>query len=232
MGEFLKSIIEKDLSLMCSVPSAEGKLISVVRVKHNYRKLSAHEIKKVARDIGKTEEELKKMYFFEPEVYINEDEYNKIILSAGGENFTIEFDILSKDKKVGTVSVSNIYVMSKKEIRKFIDTRPAESKCIAERICNEDFKDSKELDIVFIDNFVIEEEYQQVGLIEVTSMIETFINTGICEIEKVYIRALSMTPGNSKEKDETVLNGLQRIGYNLLDEDYLMLKKLNGRRVY
>ena len=42
----MKSIIEKDLSLMCSVHSVEGKLISVVRVKHNYRKLSAHEIKK------------------------------------------------------------------------------------------------------------------------------------------------------------------------------------------
>lgn len=229
----MKQLIEKNLSLLCSVQSSEGRVIPVIRVKHTYRKLRDNEIKKVSKDTGKTAKELKNMYIFEPEVNINRDEFDKIIFSTGGENFTIDFDILSGNEKIGRVSVSNICVRSKKAIRSYVEEKMPTSKSIAERLCTQDYKACKDLDVVVIENLVVYEEDKLMGLLETISMCETFIREGIYFIDRVYMRALSITEGKTDEKDPEMLVHLQGLGYQVVDqEEYIMLKELAEYRVY
>ena len=225
----LRNIIDKNLSIRFDTYIVDDdeneEKVKVFELKRKYLKMNSQISKELTNLFGESEESISEGYMISEERDVNHSLLEEKINEYNGD-FCFDLDILSNGKKIGYISLTRVFINSTGDVIGFIDCESPQSLDIAHYICNTDYQKVYGTHVAIYDCFVLDEEYQGVGIEkEVINILDSFLIEFEFEISKTYIKAISISSNDYSRniKSEKMLEILKDNEYTLADSNsYIM----------
>lgn len=217
--DVFNSVISKQLSIRFDSiiinDNYEEEERNIFTLKRSYEKMNPSS--KLYKFVEEREDSLSTAYIINEERDVDYSLMREMIDEYDG-NFCFDLSIYSKDKKIGSISLTRIFADDKLSIIDFMDNESPQSMDIAHYICDNDFYKVKDSFVAIYDCFVLNEEYQGIGLEkEIICILDSFLIECDFEISKTYIKAISISYNDYGQdvKSEQMLQILKDNEYTL-----------------
>lgn len=225
--DIFESVIDKKISIRFDSfilnENEEEEEKKIFELKRSYEKMdSSSDFYKL---IAEHETQLETAYLINEERDVDYYLLKEQIDEYGG-NFCFDLTIYSGDKKIGAISLTRVFVDNKSDVIGFIDCESPQSLDIAHYICNTDFDKVYDSYVAIYDCFVLDEEYQGIGLEkEILCILDSFLIECEFDISRIYIKAVSISYNeySKNTKSEKMLEILKDNEYQLVDNDNLIM---------